>query len=277
MPPLRTALLQSSGRPGSVAENLKVLDEAAGRAAAAGAGLLVCPELFLTGYAIGADVHRLAEPADGEAADAVADIAVRHGLAVHYGYPERDGGGHLPLERSRERGSVYNSAQLIGPDGDRLANYRKTHLFGCFEQEWFTPGDQAVVQAELGGLRIGLMICYDVEFAENVRAHALAGTDLLLVPTAQMHPFQFVAESVVPVRAFENQMYVAYVNRTGREGEFEFVGLSCLAGPDGGARARAGRGEELVIADADPEFLRASRENNPYLRDRRPGLYASLT
>ncbi len=264
MPPLRTALLQSSGRPGSVDANLKVLDEAAGRAAAAGAGLLVCPEMFLTGYAIGADVHRLAEPADGEAADAVADIAVRHGLAIHYGYPERDGD------------AVYNSAQLIGPDGARLANYRKTHLFGCFEQEWFTPGDDTVVQAELGGLTVGLMICYDVEFPENVRAHALAGTDLLLVPTAQMHPFQFVAESVVPVRAFENQMYVAYVNRTGPEGEFEFVGLSCLAGPDGASRARAGRGEELVFGDADPEFLRASRENNPYLRDRRPGLYTSL-
>ncbi|CAM5716447.1 Carbon-nitrogen hydrolase OS=Streptomyces alboniger OX=132473 GN=CP975_05405 PE=3 SV=1 [Streptomyces alboniger] len=82
------------------------------------------------------------------------------------------------------------------------------------------------------------MICYDVEFPENVRAHALAGTDLLLVPTAQMHPFQFVAESVVPVRAFENQMYVAYVNRVGQEGEFEFVGLSTLAGPDGVARTR---------------------------------------
>ena len=91
-----------------------------------------------------------------------------------------------------------------------------------------------------------------MEFPENVRAHALAGTDLLLVPTAQMHPFQFVAESLIPVRAFESQMYVAYVNRTGPEGEFEFVGLSCLAGPDGVTRTRAGRGEELVLADADP-------------------------
>ncbi|MCI3929342.1 carbon-nitrogen hydrolase family protein [Streptomyces sp. AN091965] len=264
MPPLRTALLQSSGRPGSVAANLKVLDEAAARAAAAGARLLVTPEMFLTGYAIGDDVPRLAEPADGEAADAVAETAVRHGVAIAYAYPERDG----------ER--VHNAVQLIGADGTRLANYRKTHLFGCFERDHFTPGEQPVVQAELDGVRIGLMICYDVEFPENVRAHALAGTDLLLVPTAQMHPFQFVAESVVPVRAFENQMYVAYVNRVGHEGEFEFVGLSTLAGPDGVARARAGRGDELVFADADPEFLAASREANPYLRDRRPGLYASL-
>jgi predicted amidohydrolase len=261
---MRTALLQSSGRPGSVGENLKVLDAAAGRAAAAGAGLLVAPEMFLTGYAIGGDIARLAEPAHSDWADAVAEISSRHGLAVAYGYPERDGT------------TVFNSAQLISADGTRLANYRKTHLFGCFERDHFTPGDQPVVQAELDGLRVGIMICYDVEFPENVRAHALAGTDLLVVPTAQMHPFQFVAESLVPVRAFENQMYVAYVNRVGREGEFEFVGLSTLAGPDGIARARAGRGEELLLADVDPVRLAASREANPYLRDRRPGLYGSL-
>ncbi|MEU7053094.1 carbon-nitrogen hydrolase family protein [Streptomyces eurythermus] len=261
---MRTALLQSSGRPGSIAENLKVLDEAAGRAAAAGAGLLAAPEMFLTGYAIGDGIARLAEPADGDSADAVAEIATRHGVALVYGYPERDGD------------TVFNSAQLISADGTRLANYRKTHLFGCFERDHFTPGERQVVQAELNGLTVGLLICYDVEFPENVRAHALAGTDLLVVPTAQMHPFQFVAESMIPVRAFENQMYVAYVNRVGQEGEFEFIGLSVLAGPDGVARTRAGRAEQLVVADADPAFLAASRENNPYLADRRPGLYGSL-
>ena len=221
---MRTALLQSSGRPGSLVENLKVLDEAAGRAAAGGAGLLAAPEMFLTGYAIGDDIGRLAEPADGT----------------------------------------------------RLANYRKTHLFGDFERAHFTPGEQPVVQAELDGLTVGLMICYDVEFPEPVRAHALAGTDLLLVPTANMHPFQFVAESLVPVRAWENQMYVAYINRIGQEGEFDFFGLSTLAGPDGVARTRAGRGEELLLSDLDPEFLANSRAANPYLTDRRPGLYGSL-
>jgi predicted amidohydrolase len=261
---MRTALLQSSGRPGSVAENLKVLDEAAGRAAAAGAALLAAPEMFLTGYAIGDDIARLAEPADGDSADAIAEMTTRHGLAIAYGYPERDGE------------TVHNSAQLISADGTRLANYRKTHLFGGFERDHFTPGEQPVVQAELNGLTVGLMICYDVEFPENVRAHALAGTDLLLVPTANMHPFELVAESMIPVRAFENQMYIAYANRVGQEGEFEFFGLSTLAGPDGVARTRAGRAEQLVVADADPAFLAASREDNPYLKDRRPGLYGSL-
>ncbi|MGF1343535.1 carbon-nitrogen hydrolase family protein [Streptomyces flavovirens] len=264
MPSLRTALLQSSGRPGFVEHNLGLIDEAAGRAAAAGARLLVCSELFLTGYALGDDLPSLAEPADGPSAQAVSELCARHGIAVLYGYPERS--GEL----------VFNATRLVGPDGTALADYRKTHLFGPFEQRWFTPGDRPVVQAELDGVRIGLLICYDVEFPENVRAHALAGTGLLLVPTALMHPYPFVAESVVPVRAFENQMYIAYVNRTGPEGEFEFIGLSCLAGPDGTARVRAGRGEELLVGDVDPGLLDASRTANPYLRDRRPTLYGAL-
>ncbi|WP_406859692.1 carbon-nitrogen hydrolase family protein [Streptomyces sp. HUAS MG47] len=262
---LRTALLQSSGVPGDVPANLALLDEAAGRAAAAGAGLLITPELFLTGYAVGDDLARLAEPADGPASRAVAGLAARHGLAIVHGYPERAG----------ER--LYNAVRLSGPEGAALADYRKTHLYGAYERQWFTPGEEPVVQAELDGLTVGLMVCYDVEFPENVRAHALAGTDLLAVPTAQTVPYALIAESVIPVRAFENQLYVAYVNRTGHEGPFDFAGLSCLAGPDGTARARAGCGEELLLGDVDPERLAASRAANPYLRDRRPGLYTALT
>lgn len=286
MPPLRTALLQSSGHPGETARNLEVLDAAAGRAAAAGAGLLIAPELFLTGYAIGDGVRRLAEPADGPGGRAVARIAATHGVAVLYGYPERaghagdtgaaagePGDARVPGAAAHAGGAVFNSARLVGPDGAQLANYRKTHLFGDFERAWFTPGDTPVVQAELGGVRLGIMICYDVEFPENVRAHALAGTDLLLVPTAQMHPFQFVAETLVPVRAFESQLYIAYVNRTGPEGDFDFIGLSCLAGPDGTVKTRAGRGEELAFGEVDAELLAASRTANPYLGDRRPELY----
>ncbi|WAP59416.1 carbon-nitrogen hydrolase family protein [Streptomyces sp. S465] len=264
MPPLRTALLQNSGHPGDPAQNLKVLDEAAARAAGDGAGLLVTSEMFLTGYAIGGGVRELAEPADGPSGRAVAEIAGSHGLAILYGYPER------------HAGAVHNSARLVGPDGTELANYRKTHLYGCFERDAFTPGETPVVQATLGELTVGILICYDVEFPENVRAHALAGTDLLLVPTAQMHPFEFVAESLIPVRAFESQMYIAYVNRSGPEGEFDFIGLSCLAGPDGATCLRAGRGEELLLGDVAPKLLATSRRINPYLRDRRPGLYSSL-
>ncbi|MZE76440.1 carbon-nitrogen hydrolase family protein [Streptomyces xinghaiensis] len=265
MPPLRTALLQSSGRPGDVPHNLRLLADAARRAAASGARLLLTSELFLTGYAVGDRLPGLAEPADGPSADRVARIAADHGLAIGLGYPERDGD------------AVYNAVRLTGPDGTPLAHYRKTHLYGEFETAHFTPGGEPVVQAELDGTRLGLLICYDVEFPETVRAHALAGTELLLVPTALMRPYEIVARTLVPARAFESQLHIAYVNRCGPEGEFDFTGLSCLAAPDGTVPARAGSGEDLLVADADRELLGRSRAAHPYLRDRRPGLYGSLT
>ncbi|AEW97733.1 MULTISPECIES: carbon-nitrogen hydrolase family protein [Streptomycetaceae] len=266
MTPLRIALHQGpAGVPGTPDESLAALDDAVRRAAAGGADLLVTGEMYLTGYAVGDALPRLAEAADGPSAARVAKIAADHGVAVVYGYPERDGG------------RVYNSAQLIGADGSALANYRKTHLFGDFEMAGFTPGDTPVVQARLGDLTVGLLICYDVEFPENVRAHAVAGTDLLAVPTALMRPYEFVPHTLVPARAYESQLFVAYTNRCGAEGEFHFAGLSCLAGPDGVVRARAGTGAELVLADADPALLAAARAETPYLRDRRPGLYTALT
>ncbi|AXK33342.1 carbon-nitrogen hydrolase [Streptomyces armeniacus] len=265
MPPLRTALSQGpAGVPGSAEAGLDALDRAARRAAAAGARLLVTPELSLTGYALGDRLPERAEAADGPSAHAVARIAAAHGVAIAYGYPER------------ADGLLYNSARLIAPDGAPLANYRKTHLYGGYETEHFTPGAELVVQARLDGIRVGLLICYDVEFPEAVRAHALAGTDLLLVPTALMRPYENVARTVVPARAWESQLYIAYANRCGREGEFTFTGLSCLAAPDGTVRARAGTGDDLITADADPARLAASRAENPYLADRRPELYSTL-
>ncbi|WP_369203529.1 carbon-nitrogen hydrolase family protein [Streptomyces sp. PU-14G] len=244
------------------AAGLDALDRAAREAAARGARLLLTPELSLTGYAL-ADPAGSAQQNDGPAAQAVSRIALRHGVAVGYGYPERG-----------EDGAVHNTARLVGPDGEALANYRKTHLYGSYEAEHYTPGSHLVVQARLAGLTFGLLICYDVEFPEAVRAHALAGTDVLLVPTALMCPYDAVATTLVPARAVESQLYVAYANRVGREGEFDFAGRSCLAAPDGTVPARAdGVSQALLVADADPAFLRASRERNPYLADRRPELY----
>ncbi|WEH26374.1 carbon-nitrogen hydrolase family protein [Streptomyces sp. AM 3-1-1] len=276
-PPLRLALAQSSGTPGDVHANLDALDALAARAASSGAHLLVTPELFLSGYApehrspdagvAGSrsepDAPPLAALAleEAEAAAELGALARRHGLAVLAGYPERAGS------------ATYNSALLVGPDGAPLAAYRKTHLYGPYERAVFTAGDRAVVQAELRGVRLGVLICYDVEFPENVRAHADAGTEVLLVPTALLAPYDFVARSLVPVRAFESQLHIAYVNRIGPEGGFDFVGLSCLAAPDGTAPARAGASPELLLAEADPALLATSRAANPYLADRRTDLY----
>ncbi|WP_327292125.1 carbon-nitrogen hydrolase family protein [Streptomyces sp. NBC_01198] len=239
-----------------IAPGPDALDAAAAEAAGHGARLLVTPELSLTGYARGL---RGAMPAD----DMVGEIAARHGVAVVHGGPERDGS------------AVFNTARLTGPDGATLAAYRKTHLYGDQERAAFTPGDRLVVQADLDGVRIGLLICYDVEFPEAVRAHALAGTELLAVPTALMRPYEFVPRVLVPARAYENGLHIAYANRCGPEGDHDFAGLSCLAGPDGEIRARAGSGPELLIAEVDPARNADARAATPYLTDRRPDLYRS--
>ncbi|MBB0232943.1 hypothetical protein FOE67_26495, partial [Streptomyces calidiresistens] len=261
-PALRLALAQGpAGVPASREAALAALEDAAERAAAGGAALLVGSELSMTGYVLGDRLPDLAEPADGPTDRAVARIAARHGVAIAHGRPELSGQ------------VVHNTVRLTGPDGATLAEYRKTHLYGEWEREVFVAGDRPVVGAELHGLRVGLLICYDVEFPEAVRAHALAGTELLLVPTALMAPHDFVARHLVPVRAAENGIHIAYVNRCGVEGDLRFVGLSCLAAPDGSVPARAGEDGELLFAEVDPGATAEARRVTPYLEDRRPDLY----
>jgi 5-aminopentanamidase len=264
---MRVALYQCEPRPIEVAANLDRLARAAGDAAARGADLLVCPEMFLTGYNIGGTAAaRLAEPRDGASARAVAEIARGSGLAILYGYPER-------AAAADGEEAVFNAVHLVGNDGSSLANYRKTHLFGELDRSMFSASTARSPLVELGGWRLGMLICYDVEFPENARRLALAGADLILAPTANMVPYEVVATTIVPARAFENQVYVAYANYCGSEGHLEYCGLSCVAAPDGTVAARAGQDETVVVADLDRERMAASRSINSYLADRRPELY----
>ncbi|MDQ0513012.1 carbon-nitrogen hydrolase family protein [Ancylobacter amanitiformis] len=264
---MRIALLQTAGDPANrPAANLDRLAAAAARAAAAGARLLVAPEMFLSGYNIGREAAlAAAEPSDGPSARRAADIARDHGIALAYGYPERG-----------ERGRIYNSALLLDRDGETLLNFRKTHLFGDIDRAMFAPGEGTAELAQIDGLRLGLLICYDVEFPEVVRALALGGADLVIVPTANMKPYDAVSLFVVPARAFENELFVAYANRCGREGDLDYMGLSCVGDPQGGNLVLAGDGEELVLADLDPERLKAARVLGTHLPDRRPDVYRRL-
>jgi predicted amidohydrolase len=263
---MRIAIYQGPADAGPVARNLRRLEERAAEAAGSGADLLICPEMFLSGYNIGpAAAARLAESADGPAFAAAAAIARKTDVALLYGFPERSASG-----------AIYNAVRLIGRDGRGLAKYRKCHLFGAFDRAMFRAGSGPFALVDLGGVRIGLLICYDVEFPESVRLLALAGADLVAVPTALMDPFEVVARTVVPARAVENQVFLAYANRCGREGDLHYCGQSCVVGPDGADLARAGHGEELILADLDLDRLAAARLDNTYLADRRPELYGPL-
>jgi predicted amidohydrolase len=258
---MKIAVYQARGVSGDAANAVGRMRITLRKAAARGVDLVIFPELFVSGYNADHAIRSLAEPAGGPTAAAVAAIAAGSQVSVLYGYPEREGR------------RIYNSAQLIDGSGRSIANYRKTHLYGRWERRVFTPGE-ALVTARVAGLRIGILICYDVEFPEAVRALALAGAELVAVPTALVQPFDVVARTLVPARAMENQLYVAYAGLCGSEGELGYCGLSCIVGPDGRDLARAGRRPGLFCAAIDSAAIAASRRLNPYLRDRRPGLYA---
>ncbi|WP_222123923.1 MULTISPECIES: carbon-nitrogen hydrolase family protein [Microbacterium] len=256
--PVRIAVLQARGEPGDVPRNLERIARAAREARKGGAEILVTPEMFATGYNIG---PRLGEVVTDDLVDRLREVAVRAGIALVVGTGLRRPDG------------IANAVLVIDAEGTVLARYDKTHLFGDLDRSLFVAGETLGPLLTWRGLRLGLLICYDVEFPENVRALAVAGADLILVPTAQMEPYAFIAEHLIRVRAWESQVAIAYANRVGSEGDLSYVGRSSVVGADGVVLAAAGPDrDELLLATVDPAAIERSRAANPYLRDRRPDL-----
>lgn len=263
---MKIALWQCEGFPGDKEANLVALESTSKAAAAAGASILLCPECWLSGYNIGNAAGALAEPREGASALRIGALARRYQLAIAYGYAERNASDQ-----------VFNSVQVMGPDGESLANYRKTHLWGPDERATYQPGAQLEVPFELGGFKIGLLICYDVEFPENARSLALQGADLILVPTALSTEFATVPDILVPARAYENQLYIAYCNHAGIENGMHFLGRSVLAGMDGQPLAKAGVSDALLVAQISQPARMAAAAANPFLNDRRAELYTPMS
>jgi 5-aminopentanamidase len=256
---MRLAIFQMAARAGNVPANLAAIEGAARQAAGGGADILLAPELAITGYGAGEALGRLAEPLDGPTIGRLAAVAAGHGLALVTGFAERAGE------------AVYNSAVLLRPEGGR-AIYRKCQLYGDYEKHLFAPGPTAPDIIDLGNLKVGLLVCFDVEFPEYVRRLAARGAELILVPTAlpASEHAAFIATRIVPVRAFENQVFVAYANHVGRDEAFAYAGLSCICAPDGSDLARAGAdGETVLFADIAPDRFEQCRLDNPYLAERR--------
>ena len=260
---MRIALLQSRGVLGDVDANLREMATRARQAATRGAEILVCPELYVTGYNVGKELRSLAQRADGPAFEQAAKIATDNSIALLYGYPERHGE------------SLFNAARLINARGEPVANYRKAHLYGAWETAQFQPGSLLQV-VELDGLRLGILICYDVEFPESSRVLAVQGAQVILVPTALDAAWPQFPGRLIPTRALENQLFVVYANRCGTEAGKSYCGRSCVAAPDGSLLATAGDDEELVVADLELDAFAGSRALTPYMTDRRPALYGDL-
>jgi predicted amidohydrolase len=261
---MKIALYQGPGHINNVPAAFDLMAGRAAAAKAAGADLLLLPEMYLSGYNIGPEAAQRQAVIQAGLAPAQ-EIARAHDIALVFGYPERVGA------------DVANSAILIGAGGDILLNYRKSHLFGDLDRAMFhAVGDEFPI-ATYAGFRIGLLICYDIEFPEPARRLAVAGADIILVPTAQMAPYDQVARHVIPARAYENQVYLAYANHSGSDDGLDYIGLSSICGPNGAVLAAAGRGEELIFATFDPAQQTAVRKADPLIADRRPELYGPLT
>lgn len=256
---MKVGLYQGSGTPLDVAANLEVMAQTAAAAARQGVHLLLFPELFLTGYNIGDAVKQLAEPQQGRSLQLAAEIAREQQVALLFGYVERDGE------------TIYNAAALVDADGTAV-NYRKAHLFGAEEKRLFQPGKEWQLHT-IAGVQVGILICYDVEFPEAVRALALQGAALIAVPTALMFPYTQIPKVLIPTRALENQVFVAYANRIGTEGNLNYCGLSTIADPNGAVLAQADGEETLLIAELDQTAIAKTRAIFSYLDDRRPSLY----
>jgi len=255
----RVAAWQCLPGPLDVAGNLRRLDGICASAVAQGVEVLVTPEMFMSGYAITRpEVVRLAEDAGGPTEAAVAEIARRHGLAIVYGYPERAPGG-----------AAYNAATMIGPDGVVRGRHRKVHLFGDVDRGQFVANPDRPATFDFDGTRVGMLICYDVEFPESVRHLTVNGATAVLVPTANMIGCEVVQDILVRARAYENNCGLVYANYCGADDGFEYNGLSMICGPRGEVLAQAGvQGEELVIADLP------GKSTGTYLADRRGDLYS---
>ncbi|WP_206118893.1 nitrilase-related carbon-nitrogen hydrolase [Chromobacterium fluminis] len=272
---IKVACCQVAPVFGDVEGNLARAERALERAAELGARVAVLPELANTGYVFACreEALGLAEAADGRSVSFWAALARRLGMAVAAGFCEAGADGGL-----------YNSAVLLGPDGER-AGYRKAHLWDA-EKLVFDLGEQPPPVLETRFGRLALMICYDLEVPEWVRLPALAGADLLCAPVnwpVLPHPpderqaERFKAQA----NAAFNRLPIAVCDRHGRERGVDWSGASLIVDADGYplALAETGRDEDqLLLADLD---LAASRDKfisrrNHVHADRRPELYRAL-
>ena len=216
-----------------------------------GARLVVLPETVTTGFTPDCPAEELWDRVDtlpGAMTEPVADAA--RGLGVYVVFPT--------YERGPERGVVYNTAALFGPDGEMLGRYRKTHLFPTERRSgggWSTPGDEpVVVETELAN--IGLTICYDGDFPELYRCEAIRGAEVICRPAALLRSFE-IWKMTNQARAYDNHVYVVACNAIGPDaGGSYYFGHSLIVSPIAQVLALARGTEEVVAAELDPDPIK---------------------
>jgi len=270
---IRVAGVQMDPQLGDVTRNLshclKMIDVAADD----GAQLVVFPEAALTGYVFQSldEARPFAEPIPGPSTDTLVAACRKRNVHAIVGLLESDGG------------ACYNASALLGPAA-HIGTYRKLHLPYLGVDRFVTPGNLAprVYETSLG--RIGLSICYDLDFPEYPRVLALMGAQLIVTITNWPDDIEFVPDHVVQVRARENIVNHVAVNRAGTERGVRFIGRSKIVDPRGTTLVEGKHfAEDLIFADIDPtaadqkhKIVRPGELEVDMLKDRRPEFYGPL-
>ena len=251
---MKVELAQLAGQDNGTAYNLQRA-LAAIAACAPDTQLIVFPETHLMGFPSAETVAQVAEPLDGPTVQAVQQAARERNIAVAIGVAEND------------HGKFYNTTLLITPQGIAL-KYRKTHLWAS-DRGVFSAGDRFAT-CEWNGIRVGLLICYDIEFPETARAMAQLGVDLIIVTNGNMDPYGPTHRTAIMARAQENQAFAVMVNRVGYgDGGLLFAGGSALVDPFGTLLHESDREEGQVSVELDFSQLAAARRDYRYLNDQR--------
>lgn len=271
---LTIACVQMDCRKADVEGNREAVLQRLEAAVETGARLVVFPECALTGYAFDSKEEALAvaEAIPGQSTESLVTACRKFGVWTVVG----------TLARSPQGDEVHNVAMLIGPQG--LAGvYCKAHLPYLGVDRFTAPGNEPFRVFDVEGYRLGMLICYDGSFPEATRCLALAGADIVVLPTNWPMGAMKTAQYIPAARAIENHIYFVACNRVGEEGGFRFVGMSQIRDVDGDPLAIAGEDEEIISATIDPSRARdkhlifaAGAYEIDRIAQRRPDLYGPL-
>jgi len=278
---VKLGLIQMSTTDNPAANLAKALERIES-AAKKGAQVVCLQELFRSRYFCQSEDQRnfkLAEGIPGPSTEALGAVARKKEIVIVASLFER-----------RSAGIYHNTAVVIDADGSIAGTYRKMHIPDdplYYEKFYFTPGDLGFPSFQTRYAKIAALVCWDQWFPEGARSAALSGAQILFYPTAigwipneprtvaqnQRSAWELIQRS----HAIANGVFVASVNRVGREGKIKFWGHSFVAGPFGEFVAHAGgEREEILLAECDLGKIEETRQSWPFLRDRRIDAYGPL-
>ena len=263
--------------------NLKKAIARIGEAAKQGAQIVCLQELFRSQYFCQTEdiaLFKLAETIPGPTTDTLSKVARQRKVVIL-----------ASLFEKRAAGVYHNTTVIIDADGKIAGKYRKMHIPDdplYYEKFYFTPGDLGFQTHDTKHGKVGALVCWDQWFPEAARLTALSGAEFIFYPTAigwlpdedeEMNQAQHSAwETIQRAHAIANGVYVVAVNRVGREGKLNFWGQSFVADPFGRVIAKASADkEEVLVVDCDLSKIDETRQNWPFLRDRRIDAYTSLS